>query len=239
MNDAVDNPAASEISSESVRSANSYSPPPLFANVTTIAAAAGECLQVGEEDDDMDRTQVVDEKQPHILNGNADDFVIASKRRRRIEIPRIPKNGADAYAMDGQNATAIGIEKGNIGIIESSSDRAGVSGKRKESYLNNFCAGGVEFTKETNSEQSTESGVLKSENCLANALPEVTNGGLVEEQEKNPKTSLHLQKEQIKPIAELVAGKIKFLSEGRPAVSGVQVMAIQYEVSGGYGHFFL
>lgn len=36
--------------------------------------------------------------------------------------------------------------------------------------------------------------------------------------------------DSIKSMTELVSGKIKFLSEGRPAVSGVQAMAIQLEV---------
>lgn len=208
---------------DSARSTANYSPPPLFANVPTtvtvedIAAAAGESSSSFDRKDDR-----VDEVGQSC--GNAEDFVMASKRKRRIEIPRSQQSAQ--IAQEGRAAAAA-----------PSTNSTTMNPAEKDSYLKRFCAGGVEFVaKERNNggdhteRQADEGGAQK----CGSASPSINCNGReeqasIEDNPDDPKEDQHNRRE-VKSVAELVGGKMRFLSEGRPAVSGVQAMAIEFEV---------
>lgn len=168
-------------------------------------------------------------------DGNAEDFVIASKRRRRIEIPRmaVAKNTTKCEEQLKQNQDEIvGVASAeNVGLIGSEK-------KQASQYANNFRSGGVEFIDNPESsgvEPAEASGGDSSKNNKSNAAgteekcaATTVKNGIKSEDEQEGETQ---ERRAIKSIADLVGGKMKFLSEGRPAVSGVQTMAIQLEVS--------
>lgn len=255
-------------SSSTARLANNYSPPPLFANVTTtvtledIAALAGaadppECRHLLGQEDSLNGAAVDNDDDDKMET--RDNFVIASKRRRRIEIPKIPTKRKNTHTKEqqadlntmalsshGMNATPIGPD-----------DKMTVA---KEVYLNNFRAGGTEFMdkhKANAKEEEVGSGgqwttrnaggddaspqilLLKSNGSgeqnggsgHGSMAGNCSGGSSVNRIELEEEKQRQQQGTDIKSIADLVSGKMKFLSEGRPAVSGVQAMAIQLEVS--------
>lgn len=229
------------LSDSGSRSTNNYSPPPLFANVTTtvtvedIDAAAGGTRwgsQAAAVITDGDGRQEAMNGEGR--NGNAEDFVVASKRRRRIEIPRITqaknttKPEEQLQHPDEIVAVACAVNAGLIGLDKSQASM----------YANNFRAGGVEFNDKPESrgaepEEESVGDSLKNNTanaaaaarCEKCAAPTVKTGTKSEEEQETQ------ERMAIKSIADLVGGKMKFLSDGRPAVSGVQTMAIQLEVS--------
>ena len=277
---------------DAIRSANSYSPPPLFANTTTtltladITAAAHasggrlgqSTISHGEEGgEDVDGD--VRKRTIHHPNGNAQDFVVASKRRRRIEIPRIAKKNGRG---EGWNAA----ERMGAGGMDKVTANGSSSSSASASY-NNFCAGGLEFTDKQQSQhpenggekadkdeelqrhggesatQSNDSdlrgaGGAGSRSTDGNDIgsdrrdekpgestashPKVVRlaaSGIYKEDARQEVDEQPQIRRDIKSIADLVGGKMKFLSEGRPPVSGVQAMAIQLEVSGDGGRVLL
>lgn len=179
----------------------------------------------------VDEEGVAERAEDHPMNcGNAEDFVIASKKRkRRIEIPRIPRVTQEMDLADSGSASTT-----------ASNAKTMVGGDKKcakDSYLNTFCAGGMAFS--ANGEQDQMNGNelnsfdVPRQVCEGTAGEEET-GREELTQKMIPEQQQKEHRKEIKSTADLVGGKIKFLSEGRPAVSGVQVMAIQLEVSTSY-----
>lgn len=169
--------------------------------------------------------------------GTAEDFTISSKRRRRIEIPRQEQKNQ-------RNSAEVKTDGRRMNLL----------------YKNNFRSGGVEFagnvkeTEETKKKKRMKNGETDSkededeedvqEVKSSDALRAKENGFKTTAKDKEETAALEKENEEeenveeekrrrnIKSIADLVNGKIKFLSEGRPPVSGVQAMAIQLEVRG-------
>lgn len=208
---------------DSVRSTTNYSPPPLFANVPTtvtledLAAAAGENSNLGRKDDSRE------DEVGKSWSGNAEDFVIASKRKRRIEIPR-------------SQSAQVALER-TAPAAAPTPNSMNMNATEKDSYLKSFCAGGVEFVakkRNNGADYTDEDGAQKcgGASLLINCNGREEQGSREEKEESeahNPKEDQNNRREVLS-VSELVGGKIGFLSEGRPAVSGVQAMAIEFEV---------
>lgn len=243
----------------------------MFANVPTtvtledIAAAAGEGgvteTQINRKrrDDEEERNETLNKR----INIGQDVDRNASKRRRRIEIPRVPKKenlrNKNISKEEDRTSTTPPLDDGAVDM-----NKVTMTGQdkkmSKESYLNNFCAGGIEIISTDNNlirmqnGKDTSAGVEDSMQPLitttsVNGNEEQRNGAHLAVSgsmaDNGTATGSHCgspadqvdpeeqmqQRTEIKSIADLVSGKMKFLSEGRPAVSGVQAMAIQLEVS--------
>lgn len=253
-----DAPQTSSI--ECDRLASNYSPPPLFANVPTTvtvdeieeaaATATGtRCVSECDRKLSMHAAGSVDGisggRMHSDRNGNAADLVVATKRKRRIEIPRIAEKNRPPLKGQPQNTSEESVIVGKTMDTEIAGPDKMATGSQA-SYLNNFRAGGIEFIDEERMRQNVESegmtagddvNALASNKRHCNGGPEgggsptttktvdsATDGGQLDDAQKN------LDHGDIKRTADLVTGKMRFLSEGRPSVSGVQVMAIQLEV---------
>lgn len=220
-----------------------------------IAAAAGECrdqkenrngADVDDESEGPGSGSGSNSRRRTDRNGNAEDCVIASKRRRRIEIPRIPVKKAIAAEEPTITPDLTTTTSATRGTGE-------ISMAKEYLYLNSFCAGPVEFVGHQGSDEDTDGGQQSQQknglNCGGDASPPINCSSSGRRNDKNGTRGLQVsaeenhdqqqesredggqvQRVEIKSIADLVGGKMKFLSEGRPAVSGVQAMAIQLEV---------
>lgn len=247
----------------------------MFANVPTtvtledIAAAAGEGgvtelqLNRNRRDEEEERNETLNKR----LNIGDDVDRNASKRRRRIEIPRIPKKdnlrNKNNSKEEDRTGTTPPLDDGAMDMNKMT--MTGPDKKMsKESYLNNFCAGGIEIISTDNNlirmQNGKDARAGQGSGVEDSMQPLITTTSVNGNEEQRNGEHLPLlgsmadngtatgtyggspvhqgdqeeqmqQRTEIKSIADLVSGKMKFLSEGRPAVSGVQAMAIQLEVS--------
>lgn len=145
--------------------------------------------------------QAAESLRPDGRRANEADYTVPAKRKRRIEIPRM-RNVPPATAGPMR-------EEENAANAHHPDGQQRVGTECEEEMAARQCNNSA-TTRDVGT--STADDYSRPMNCESgNGSDEDGNG--------------------IGSMSELVAEKIKFLSEGRPAVTGVQAMAIQLEVS--------